>query len=327
MKKVIYCLIALQSLSVITVYSQSLDRDAFFDFVLSDTSGEDKRELFVKLKLLDQNHEKAICVTYNDSLYVTLKRKYGYDFLSYKILMKKIFRGDTLLPYTYFSEKLINDFVKPISELDSAWKEGAYNFLTEYTCKNQIIRYDHWNVLSYLFDINITNDYSNGGIGHLVYFNPEMEKAIQGDTKRNSEKIIYNDDGSLRGKCGELSVLSKEDNTFVYREERCDHWTETAVKAYIVGSKNNTISVTAIRSGFTLKLTDSSYTLKSFHVSTNAAGFDNPAGVYFEGNKMDSYESASFFSREGATVFIDDIRVSKGGKCYRLSSFSYQVTK
>jgi hypothetical protein len=324
MKKII-CLVVVECFLLMTGYAQKSVRETFFDFVLSDTSGEDKRELLIKFNVLDKDNKKMVCITYNDSLYANLKRKYRYDFKHYKALMRKILQGDTLLPYTYLGDYLANDIVNYMNpELDSVWQKGVDTFLNKYTCNNQIHGAEPWNLMYYLFDVDITNDFSGGGYGRLVYFNPVIKRRMSENRKRDLKKMYLNEDGSVRGTCGEVSFRKQKEREPIVRYMRCDD-VGPLVKVYIVGLKNDSVSVKTIHNGFTLNLSDTSYTILGFHV-LNLGQRDYLMEVDFNGNTA-SFQDANSSLRENTSLYIENIRATKDGKCYTVGGVEYRLTK
>lgn len=324
MKRIV-CLFIFQSYFLTDGYSQKLTRESFFDYVLSDTSGEDKRELLIKFNLLDQYKKKRTCMTYNDRLYVSLKNAYGYDFCSYKALMKRILRGDTLVSYSYFGEYLANDIVVSKNvELDSVWERGEYAFLDRYTCDNQLLYGEPWQYLYYLFDQDITNNFSGGGYGHLVYFNPVVKRKIQENRKSDLKKIIHNEDGTLRGTCRETSIRRKKEKAPIYRHERCDP-PDSDVKCFIVDFNNDSSNLASISQGFTLKTSDTLYKITNFHL---IAVDKRDYWVEFDcaGNGENCQEIVRTLP-DGITLYIENIRATKDGKCYLLPSLTWKLKR
>jgi len=96
----------------------------------------------------------------------------------------------------------------------------------------------------------------------------------------------------------------------------CDKILEN-VKAYVLGSNNDTVKKEIFKDGLTLKLSDTSYKVLSFDVAITGVHY---YVVKSNGPKLTSGEIKDILIPKPKMLFIDDIRVMKKDTCYNLKS-------
>lgn len=107
----------------------------------------------------------------------------------------------------------------------------------------------------------------------------------------------------------------KSNGEFKEKSE-CDRILEK-IKAYVLGSRNDTVKKEVLKNGLTLKLSDTSYKVLSFDVAITGVHY---YVVKSNGPKLTPPEIKDILIPKPKMLFIDDIKVMKKDTCYNLKS-------